>query len=189
VHVLGAPAPAEEEPGPLPPLAELPMGDPAQGAGRLLALLGVPHRVRPEVECSLGSGVQYRLRPALTFRSGGLDYAVAPENPEGAASLLERAGYFAVEWPPGATPLNRLADLLGLLGAAHARTSVEVPPGQALRLRLSGISLEDPKLARLLYPAAAPGDARLFLTEGRPGPGAAQALLREGLLPWLVRGR
>lgn len=189
LHTLGTAEPAP--PGtPVPP-AELAMGDRVAGAASLLAALGVPHRVRPEVDCDLGNGVSYRLRPELTFRYDQVDYAVPPESPARAPSLLSRAGYFTVAWRRDASALNVLGDLLALLGVAHARATVEVPPDQALRLRARGIVLEDPRLVDLVYPGrgdASPGD-RLFLTEARLPSQAAGALRNQGLLPWIVRTR
>ncbi len=192
--VLGAGSePSGSSLAPLP-LAELPMADPAQGASHLLSLLGVSHRVRPEVECDLGGGVRYRLTPLLTLRFGGLDYAVPPAEPARAEAMLTRAGYFTVPWLPGAAPLNILGDLLALLGVPHSRPTVEAPAGEALRLRVSGILLQEPELAELLYPnrpgPGAPSDgpaSRIFLTEAQLPPPGASLLLDQNLLPWLVR--
>ncbi len=186
LHVLGS---ALETDIPEPGLSAVPgiaMGDPASGAGELLALLGVAHRVRPQVECQLGGGVSYAVRPELTFRHEGIDYAVPPAAPERAADLLTRSGYFTLGWPEAAARLNILGDLLALLGVPHARTTVESPPDQALRLRLRGIVLEDWTLARLVYPNRAEPTSRLFLTEAQLSGDAARALMRQGLLPWVV---
>ncbi|MDW7709857.1 MAG: LysM domain-containing protein [Deferrisomatales bacterium] len=166
-------------------LAVLPMSDPAEGAARLLSLLGVSHRVRPVVEWRLEGGVTYRISPLLTLRFGGLEYAVPPAAPARAEQVLTRAGYFTIPWPSGATPLNVLGDLLALLGTPHDRATVDVPPGQALRLRVSGILLEESRLAAVLYPDLPGG--RLLLTEGNPPAAAAEILLEQGFLPWLVR--
>lgn len=166
-------------------LEVLPMSDPATGASRLLTLLGIPHRVRPEVEYDLGGGVRYRIAPLLTLRFEGLEYAVPPPEPARAEELLTRAGYFTIPWPLGAAPLNLLGDLLSLLGTPHTRTTVDVPPGHALRVRVSGIVLEETRLAGLLYPDLPAG--RVFLTEASPPASAAAALLDQGFLPWLVR--
>jgi len=170
------------------------MADPAQGASRLLSLLGVSHRVRPEVECDLGGGVRYRLTPLLTLRFGGLDYAVPPAEPARAEAVLTRAGYFTVPWPSGAAPLNILGDLLALLGVPHSRPTLEAPAGEALRLRLSGIVLQEPGLAELLYPDRAGSQApsggqaaRIFLTDAHLPPPGASLLRDQNLLPWLVR--
>jgi hypothetical protein len=192
--VLGA---GSEPPGSSPApaaLAELPMADPAQGASRLLSLLGVSHRVRPEVECDLGGGVRYRLTPLLTLRFGGLDYAVPPAEPARAEAVLTRAGYFTIPWPPGVAPLNILGDLLALLGVPHSRPTLEAPAGEALRLRLSGIVLQEPGLAELLYPDRAGSQApsggqaaRIFLTDAQLPPPGASLLRDQNLLPWLVR--
>jgi LysM repeat protein len=185
VHVLG---PSATPDGPVdspPPLVELPMSDRAAGTARLLGLLGVPHQLHPQVDCDLGGGIRYTITPELTFRAGGLDYAVPPASPARAEALLTRAGFFTLPWAPAAVPMNVLADVLSLLGVRHAVTSVEVPPGHALRLRARGIVVEDSRLAGVLYPSARPG--RLFLTEANlPGKTAA-ALMDQGLLPWLVR--
>jgi len=184
-HLLGSSATAAAPLAAPPPLAELPTADRAEGVARLLGLLGVPHRLHPEVECDLGGGIRYTIAPELTFRAGGLDYAVPPASPARAEALLTRAGFFTLPWPADAAPLNVLADVLSLLGVRHAATTVEVPPGYALRLRARGIVLEDPRLAGVLYPSAPPG--RLFLTEAVLPGATAAALLDQGLLPWLVR--
>ncbi len=180
----GAPSPAAAAPW---TAATLPWGDPAEGAGRLLALLGVPHRVRPEVDVDLGGQTRYRLRPELTFRAAGLDYAVVPPTPEAAGTLLGRGGFFPVEWLPTTTPLNRLADLLALLGVPHAPTAVELPSGQALRLRVTGVVLESAGLAGLLYPAEASPPGRVLLTEAALPPPLAGLVRRHDLAPWVIR--
>jgi len=186
-HLLGSDAPPASAPTFAEP-ARLEMGDPAHGAAQLLSLLGVSHRVRPEVECPLGDGVSYRLRPLVTFRYLGLNYAVPPETPASAESLLSRAGYFTVPWQPGASPMNFLGDLLALLGLPHARTTVEVPANSALRLQASGIAVESPELADLLYPGRAPSapPLRVFLTQARLFDGAAGLFAAQGLAPWAV---
>lgn len=200
VHPLGSTLlgagtdPSGSSPAPPAP-AELPMADPAQGASHLLSLLGVSHRVRPEVECDLGGGVRYRLTPLLTLRTGGLDYAVPPPEPARAEAVLTRAGYFTVPWLPGAAPLNILGDLLALLGLPHSRLTVDAPAGEALRLRVSGIALQEPGLGELLYPhRLGPDrlepkgrDPLLFLTEAHLPEAGASLLLDQGLLPWLIR--
>jgi hypothetical protein len=190
LHAMGSankPNPAAELSLP----AKLDMGDPIEGAARVLSLLGVPHRVRPDVNCDLGGGVRYRVCPELTFRHAGLKYAVPPRAPARAESILFRAGYFTVTWHESASPLNRLGDLLALLGVSHSRTTVEAPRDQALRLRVRGISIEEPDLARILYPArtAEDGGGTLFLTEARLTAETARVLFQEGLLPWVVRTR
>ncbi|MDF1554787.1 MAG: LysM domain-containing protein [Deferrisomatales bacterium] len=190
VHRLG-------EEGPSPPAtavvepARLAMDDPAQGAGQLLGLLGVSHRVRPEVECRLAGGVSYRLRPLVTFRHLGLDYAVPPETPAAAESILSRAGYFTVSRLPGARPMNLLTDLLALLGVPHARTTVEVPADGALRMQATGIVLEAPEIGDVLYPTVKPAGKppRVFLTEARLFDGAVGWFAAQGLLPWQVDAR
>ena len=189
LHVLG---PAGTAPGtgaagpPLRP-ARLDMTDRAAGAGRLLALLGVPHRVRPLVDCRLAGGVRYRVRPEITFRHLGLSYAVPPAVPSRAGAILERAGYFTLEWPPDAAPTGLLGDILALLGVPHTRTTVEAPPGQAVRVRATGIVLDDEGLAALLYPdRVAEGAPRVFLTEAPLTPALARPLADQGLLPWIV---
>ena len=190
VHRLGGEAPS----APAVVLAEparLTMDDPARGAGQLLGLLGVSHRVRPEVECRLGGGVSYRLRPLVTFRHLGMDYAVPPETPAAAESILARAGYFTVSRQPGASPMNLLTDLLALLGVPHARTTVEVPVDGALRLQVTGIVLESPEIAGVLYPTLETGGKprRVFLSEARLFDGAAGLFAAQGLLPWGVDAR
>ena len=187
VHRLGG----EEPSAPVAALVEparLSMDDPARGAGELLGLLGVSHRVRPDVECRLASGVSYRLRPLVTFRHMGLDYAVPPETPAAAESLLSRAGYFTVSRLLGASPMNLLTDLLALLGVPHARTTVEVPADGALRLQAAGIVLESPEIVGVLYPTveAAGKPLRVFLTEARLFDGAVGLFAAQGLLPWGV---
>ena len=192
VHVLG-PAGTAPDRGPAgSPLrpARLDMGDRAEGAGRLLALLGVPHRVRPLVECRLGGGVRYRVRPEITFRHLGLSYAVPPAVPPRAGAILGRAGYFTLDWLPEAAPTALLQDILALLGVPHARTTVEAPPGQAVRVRAAGIVLDDEALVALLYPdRAGRGHARMFLTEAPLSPALARPLVDQGLLPWIVGER
>jgi hypothetical protein len=96
-----------------------------------------------------------------------------------------------VTWPEGATALNRLGDLLALLGVPHARKTVEAPHGQALRVRVRGIVLDQPRLARVLYPAhaSASNDAKLFLTEAGLAAEATRVLFQDGLLPWVIRTR
>jgi hypothetical protein len=190
VHVLGKEQTPPPAAAPIEP-ARLEMADPAQGVGQLLALLGVSHRVRPEVECRLAGGVSYRLRPLVTFRHLGLDYAIPPETPAAAASILSRAGYFTVPSLPGASPMNLLGDLLSLLGVPHARTTVEVPADGALRLLATGIVLEAPEIAGVLYPTLEPGDKprRVFLTEARLFEGAVGLFAAQGLLPWGVDTR
>lgn len=168
-----------------PAVPELSMDDPAEGVARLLGLLGVPHQVRPVVDCTLAGGVPYSLRPDLVFRHAGLNYAVPPRAPARSEDLLSRAGYLPVPWPPGAAPLNVLEELLAVLGVPHTRASVEVPRGALLRLRLRGLVVDDPKLAGLLYPTGPSG--KLILTEA-PLPDAGLRLLAsEGVLPWRIR--
>jgi hypothetical protein len=186
VHVLDAAAEEDwSEDAPPRAVARLPMSNPTEGTAALLSLFGVPHRVRPAVDCDLGSGVRYRLRPELTFQHEGLEYAVTPRTPEGAESILSRAGYFTLGWPPGTAPLNQLEDLLALLGIPHARTTVEAPAGQSLRLRIDGISIQDPRVSRLLYQDSRPA-GQLFLTEADLEADATGVLFRQGLLPWVL---
>ncbi len=186
VHQLGAGLATAPPAPPADRVAELDMTDPAAGAGRLLSVFGIPHRVAPEIELPLGGGVRYRVRPQLTFQDRGTRYAVPPPAPARAATLLGRGGYFVVNWPPDVTPLNRLGDLLGLLGIPHTRTTVEVPPGGGLRLRVSGVVFDHPDLAALLYPGRA-ATGRLLLTEAPLRAGTAAPLVARGLLPWVVR--
>jgi len=184
-HLLGSSATIERPLATPPPLPALPMSDRTEGVAHLLTVLGVQHQVRPEVECDLGGGVRYAITPELTFRSGGLDYAVPPPSPARAEAMLSRGGFFTVPWAEDATPLNTLIDVLAILGIRHAATSVEVPPGHALRLRARGVVLEDPHLAGVLYPSTPEG--RPFLTEANLPGSTAAALIDQGLLPWLVR--
>ncbi len=192
VHVLG-PAGTAPGRGPAgPPLrpARLDMTDRAEGTGRLLALLGVPHRVRPLVDCRLAGGVRYRVRPEITFRHLGLSYAVPPAVPPRAGAILERAGYFTLEWLPDAAPTALLGDILALLGVPHTRTTVEAPAGQAVRVRATGIVLDDGGLVALLYPdRTVGGTSRVFLTEAPLSPALARPLVEQGLLPWIVGER
>jgi hypothetical protein len=137
------------------------------------------------VECDLGGGVRYRIVPLLTLRFEGLEYAVPPPAPTRAEEMLTRAGYFTIPWPTGTAPLNVLGDFLSLLGTPHARITVDAPRGHALRLRVSGIVLEESRLASLIYPGGPAG--RLLLTEANLPDSAAAALLDQGFLPWLIR--
>ncbi|WP_025323999.1 LysM peptidoglycan-binding domain-containing protein [Deferrisoma camini] len=186
IHRLGpAPAAASSPAGePLRP-AVLPMADRAAGAGRLLSLLGVPHRVRPDLDLSLGGGVRYRVRPELWFRWEGLEYSVPPAGAARIEALLRRAGQFTMPWPPGAAPIAVLRDLLALLGVAHVQTTVEVPKADAVRLRVPGIVLDDPRLTGRVYPARAAGE-KLFLAQARLSPDLWALLRTQGLLPWVI---
>ncbi|GAB4262474.1 MAG: hypothetical protein Kow0092_12840 [Deferrisomatales bacterium] len=190
LHVLGAPD-RPPDPQPVPPPPTVSMADPVAGLAELLSLLGVPHQVRPEIDCELAGGVHYRLRPALVFRHAGTRYAVPPLQPPNAESMLFRAGYFTVGWPAGAAPLNRMGDVLALLGIPHARSTVEIPARDPLRLRVTGLVVDHPGLARLLYPSSAASldTAGVFVTEGPIPPGATPLFLHEGILPWVVRTR
>ncbi len=155
----------------------------------MLAALGVPHRLRPELVIDMGGGFRYRLRPELTFRHRGLEYAVPPRSPAQAEGLLARQGFLTVNWPEGASALNRVADLLALLGVPHRRATVEAPPGGILRLRVSGLLIDDPGLASLLHPDASPEGPlpeRVLLSDARLPREAADLLLDEGILPWLA---
>jgi hypothetical protein len=191
LHVLGGRKvrTAGERNGAVPELA---LSD-ASGAGLLLTLLGVPHRVRPEVSCDLGGGVSYLVRPELTFRHGGVSYAIPPAEPPHARDLLERSGYVAVGWSRRVKIVDRLADLLGLLSVQHRRATLEVPTGrQPLRLRLEGVLVEEERLVKALYPnlASLPKERRtLFMTGASVDPGVAGALRADGFLPWVVRER
>ncbi len=192
VHVLG-PASVPASPAgqsvpqsspPMPP--DLPARDRIRCASRILSLLGIPHRIRPVVECSLGGGISYRLRPEMTFRHLGLRYAVAPRTPQRAPELLSRAGYFVLEWAPDTDPLAVLRDLFGLVGVSHAVVTVELPPDQSVRLRLRGLTVDSPELASLVYPNR-PG--KLFLTQAPLDRALAGLLARQGLLPWILADR
>ncbi len=185
-RVLAAPGARTASAAPPPAPAELPARDPVGCATRVLSLLGIPHRVRPVVECSLGGGIAYRLRPRMTFRHMGLRYAVAPRSPARAAELLSRAGYFVLEWPPGTDPLAVLRDLFGLVGVPHAPVTVELPPDQSVRLRVRGIAVDAPNLASLVYPGRS---GRLFLTRAPLDRELAGFLARQGLLPWVLSDR
>lgn len=191
LHQLGGETAVWVNGSPTPPpvrVAGFSMVDPAAGAAVVLEALGVPHRVRPEVECDLGGGVLYRLHPELSFDHAGTAYAVSPREPKRAEALLSRAGYFAVSLPDPASPLDRLADLLALVGVSPKRTVVEVPKGQALRLRLEGVSFEHRGLCGRLYPNVPyRAGLRILLTLAEVSPEAAAALIDEGFLPWLVR--
>ena len=192
VHALGPVTDPASETAPLPALAEIPMGDFAAGSSRLLDLLGVPYKIRPEIESELGDGVRYRVTPELTFRHEGLDYAVSPRGARRMESVLSRAGFLTLAWPDEATPLTRLGDLLRLLNVPYARTTAEFPADHAIRLRVSGIVLEDPRLAIALYPREASKAnpiARLFLTEAHLALEGVRGLVGLGLLPWLVTTR
>ncbi|GAB4258877.1 LysM peptidoglycan-binding domain-containing protein [Deferrisoma sp.] len=186
LHRLGAalPARAGEEPGGFRPTT-LSMADRAAGAAALLSALGVPHRVRPELDLDLAGGVRYRVRPELWFRWSGLDYAVPPPGAGRLEDLLRRAGYFTVRWPEGVSDLAVLRDILALLGVPHAATTVEAPAGQAVRLRVPGLVIDDERLTGRLYPARAAGE-KLFLTEAKLSPALWPVLRAEGLLPWVV---
>ena len=189
VHVLGpgsvttSPG-ARSVPAAFPP--PLPARDRIACASQALSLLGIPHRIRPVVECSLGGGIAYRLRPELTFRYLGLRYAVAPRTPKRASELLSRAGYFVLEWPPETDPLAVLGDLFALVGVPHAAVTVEVPPDQSVRLRVRGITVDSPELASLLYPNRS---GKLFLTRAPLNRELAGLLARQGLLPWILSDR
>lgn len=171
---------------------ELTLSD-AAGAGILLGLLGIPHDLRPEVSYDLGEGVRYKVRPELTFRHAGISYAVPPAEPARAESLLERAGYVTVPWTRKAPLLDRVADLLALVGVSCRRAAVELPKGdQPLKLRVEGLLLEEPRLVKALYPKLPPAPKpgrTLLLTEGDVDPQIAAALRAEGYLPWVVRER
>lgn len=186
LHRLGAalPARAGEEPDGLRPTT-LSMADRAAGAAALLSALGVPHRVRPELDLDLAGGVRYRVRPELWFRWSGLDYAVPPPGAGRLEDLLRRAGYFTVRWPEGVSDLAVVRDILALLGVPHAGTTVEAPAGQAVRLRVPGLVIDDQRLTGRLYPARAAGE-KLFLTEAKLSPALWPVLRAEGLLPWVV---
>jgi len=193
VHVLGpgsvpaASPDARTVSAPLPPPPpELRARDRVQCASQVLSLLGIPHRVRPVVECALGGGIAYRLRPEMTFQHLGLRYAVAPRAPRRAPELLSRAGYFVLEWPPGTKPLAVLRDLFGLVGVPHATVTVELPPDQSVRLRVRGIALDSPELASLVYPGRS---GKLFLTQAPLDRELSALLARQGLLPWILSGR
>jgi hypothetical protein len=193
VHALGPPADAPAEAALQPALAEIPMGDFTTESARLLKLLGVAYRVRPEMESELGDGVRYRVTPELVFQHDGLDYAVvSPRAARRVESVLSRAGFLTLAWPDEVSPLARLGDLLRLLDVPHTQTTAEFPQGQAIRLRVTGIVLQEPRLASVLYPHEASmvnPVARLFLTDARLPPEAARGLVELGLLPWLVTGR
>ncbi|GEM_PF-2295705 len=186
VHRLGpAPPTASSPAGESLRPAVLPMADRAAGAGRLLSLLGVPHRVRPDLDLSLGGGIRYRVRPELWFRWEGLEYSVPPAGADRIEALLRRAGQFTIPWPAGATPLTVLRDLLALLGVAHVQTTVEVPKADAVRIRVPGIVLDDARLTGRVYPARAAGE-KLFLTQARLSPDLWALLRTQGLLPWVI---
>jgi hypothetical protein len=192
VHLLGDTASVGARPerrmgSPLR-VPELSMVDPAKGEAALLAALGVPHRVRPDVECDLGGGVRYHLRPEVTFDHSGTAYAIPPSEPRRAESLLARAGFFTISFAEGSPPLDRLGDLLALLGLPPGRLTAEVPSGQSLYLRVEGLALEARGLTARLYPGIAPrpGD-RILLTQADIAPDVAKILAREGFLAWVVR--
>jgi hypothetical protein len=166
---------------------EVPWGDATPGDAAILAALGIPHKVRPDVECDLGGGVRYHLRPEVTFEHGGTVYAVPPREPRRAEALLGRAGYFTVPLPDASDPYARATDLLALLGRPSKKITVEAPEGGALRIRLEGLSFEDPEAARRLYPAAEHRGAKILLTRALVSPEAARVLLAAGYLPWVLR--
>ncbi|RMG85854.1 MAG: hypothetical protein D6708_15085, partial [Candidatus Dadabacteria bacterium] len=186
LHRLGAALPAGgggESPG--FQASVLPMADRAAGAAALLSALGVPHRVRPELDLDLAGGVRYRVRPELWFRWSGLEYAVPPPGSDRVDTLLRRAGYFTVRWSKATADLAVLRDVLALLGIPHAAATVEAPAGQAVRLRVPGLVIDDERLTGRLYPARAAGE-KLFLTEARLSPPLWPVLRAEGLLPWVL---
>lgn len=192
LHSLGRlPEPAGKGGGAPAPEAvpDLSFAEPGGAEGALLEALGVPHRVRPDVECDLGGGVRYHLRPDLTFDRDGTAYAVPQREPRRAEALLARAGYFTVPLPDPAAPFDRLRDLLALLGLRSERVTVRLPGDQGLELTLKGLAFEAPGAALRLYPVsgAEAKPARVLITEARVPPLAARFLLRQGFAPWVLR--
>jgi hypothetical protein len=180
----GPRGPTQQEPEPVP---EISFAEPGRAEGALLGALGIPHQVRPDVECDLGGGVRYHLRPDLTFTHDGTAYAVPPREPRRAEALLARAGYFTVSLPDPSAPFDRLRDLLALLRIRSERVTLRRPRDQGLELSVEGLSFDAPEAARLLYPKSEVKPAEVLLTQARVPPLAARALLREGLAPWVVR--
>lgn len=171
-----------------PPAPEISMKDPAIGSAALLSLLGISHQLRPEVTCNLAGGITYKVKPELTFQYQGMSFAIPPESPKNAEAILYRAGFFTVGWRRNAAALNKLGDLLALLGVPHARASVEAPKGHSIRIVTHGIILEQSSLARLLYPTRTDGieSPKILLTEAPLPPTAVSALIGDGVLPWVM---
>lgn len=189
VHTLGAgeAAPAGTQ---APAAPEIVGAEPGKSDSLVLSALGIPHEVAPDVECDLGGGVRYHLRPELTFDFDGTAYAVPPAEPRRAEELLVRAGYFTVRLPNRALPFDRLRDLLALVRVRTEWVSVQVPAGQpALTLSLAGLALDAPQAMGRLYPSwQGKGRApRVLITEARLPPLAVRALLRSGYAPWVLR--
>ena len=192
IHTLGSGATRAPKKPEISAVPEIGAFDPAQGAAAILDRLRIPSRVRAEVECDLGGGVSYRVRPELTFQYGGLSYAVLAHQKSREEGILARAGYLTLTWQEGAPLLNDFSDLLALVGRRPVRRTVEAPGDEAVGLRVEGLVLEDPGLGRALYPALPEAEKeakKVLLTEAELSPAAAALFIQMGILPWRLRTR
>ncbi len=158
-----------------------------QGAAVLLSFLGITHKLDPELTIKLKSGVSYKLKPLLIFMHAGLNYAIPPQTPKQAETVLLKGGYFTFEWPESTSVLNKLGDLLSLLGVEHEQREVQLPAGGPLRLEAGGLTVKNDRLTATLCPEMEAEDARVFLTEAALPAGVAALFLEEGLCPWIVQ--
>ena len=158
-----------------------------QGAAELLSLLGIAHKLDPELTIKLKSGVSYKLKPQLIFMHAGLNYAIPPETPTQAETILLKGGYFTFEWPQSASVLNKLGDLLSLIGVEYEQQEVQLPADGPMRLEAGGLTITNDKLTATLCPELKAEEPRVFITEAGLPPEVATLFFEEGLCPWIVQ--
>lgn len=189
LHSLGGLRESEEVKAPVAAVATVSFASSVEGAAELLNMIGVPNRLKPAVTCRLDNGVSYTIRPKLVFEYGAMKYAVAPEKPANAESILLRSGYFTFAWPEKGDPLKKAEDLFSLLGVVHRQVSLSLPAGGAISFEAEGFEIDHPSLALALYPGLSGeerGQGRIFMTRAKIPAEAMPLLYRAGYLPWVV---
>lgn len=168
-------------------VGEIDLSDPVEGAAKFLIMAGILAETGRELPCRLDGGVTYNVETKLSFEVGGVTYAVPPESPARAESILSRAGYLTFTIPGGAPPLERLKDLLQLAGIPHKREEVVALPGGGFSARVEALVIDSPALSASVGGREAGIKRPVLVTPATLDSRVAGAFAASGYLPVKLR--